>query len=1163
MKKLLCVLGFVLMFTSQAIADVAVNAANFPDDRFREYVSKFDKDNNGVLSDEEVAAVTQIDVGYANIYSLKGIEYFTALTTLKCHSSKLTALDVSKNTALKYLYCNNNQLTALDVSKNTALTYLNCYYNQLTALDVSGCTALTELYCHDNQLTALDVSGCTALYTLGCYYNQLTVLDVSGCTALANLNCYDNQLTALDVSGCTALTWLWCYNNQLTALDVSGCTALTTLYCDDNQLTALDVSNNTALKELYCNNNQLTALDVSNNTALTRLWCHNNQLTALDVSKHTALTYLKCDGNQLTALDVSNNTALTHLTCYNNQLNALDLSNNIKILSLRCDNQYIEYPAGTILDFTSFLAPANISGLITDSIKAYSSTSSDIETSYNPSTGIAAFASIPAIVQYEYDTGRNNKVLPVTIIITSADSPAITTSSLPEGTIDIAYNFTLSADGTQPITWTITSGDLPDGITLSADGTLSGTPTKSGTYAFTVQAANSGGTDTKGFTLKIEGANVKPTITTQSTDIIAAVGQSYSFQLTAEGTDPIAWSILGKKAPKGITLSASGMLSFNMSKAGKTAFTVKASNAYGYSTKDFTIDSYILPEITTTSIKDTTVGKAYTASFKKKGTEPLTWKFSGKLPEGLSFDASKVMIKGTPQKNGTYTFTLTLSNPAGSDTKSFSFNVNAVLPKISGSMKKGTDGKPYQSVFKASGTLPIIFTYSGDLPKGLSFDSSTENMGIIYGTPEEDCTDREITIIASNMGGETTKTDKLTIKPVAPIITTKSLPNGKTGEYYSADVIASGTKPIIWTADKLPKGLTISKDDTISGIKILGTPEEFGTFTVYLTAKNNAKPVIKGLKIIITSLPVFDDITLQEATAGTSYNQKITSTGTQKITYSITDGKLPNGITLKNDTLKGKPTEAGTFTFTVTAENTAGKTNKDFTLNVNAVAPKISGTLKNGKVGKKYSAKLKVTGTAPITWTVSALPEGIKFSDGEFSGTPAEAFDQEITVTASNSGGNDEQPFSLVITGTAQNTNNNQAGNNKDVNSNATPAQEYEYPAVTVDDEGTQEEAEQDKQPDIIGRIDDYVIVCELPEISVNVSGMHEFDAVLSDDIAEGLKLFWIAGSDEPSDDDNIAEFCDDEGQEIDAVPENRNITVSVWLNEGRVYRPAIAVERK
>ena len=355
-KKFYTLLFALLAIVVQLQAQVVLNAENFPDANFRAALADILGINEGDdISQEKINATTQIYVSDKSISDLKGIEHFTALTTLYCDYNQLTTLDVSKNTTLTKLDCYNNQLTALDVSKNTALTSLECYNNQLTALDVSKNTALTLLECDYNQLTTLDVSKNTTLTNLDCSNNQLTALDVSKNTALTYLSCTDNKLTTLDISKNTALTYLRCYNNQLTVLDVSKNTALTYLWCYNNQLTALDVSKNTALTDLSCTDNQLTVLDVSKNTALTTLYCYNNQLTALDVSKNTALTYLYCSENQLTALDVSKNTALTNLDCYNNQLTTLDVSKNTALTSLYCYNNQL-----TALDVSKNTALTNL-----------------------------------------------------------------------------------------------------------------------------------------------------------------------------------------------------------------------------------------------------------------------------------------------------------------------------------------------------------------------------------------------------------------------------------------------------------------------------------------------------------------------------------------------------------------------------------------------------------------------------------------------------------------------------------------------------------------------------------------------------------------------------------------------------------------------------------
>ena len=316
---------------------IPIDKAHFPDESFRAVLrDRYDPNYDEVLSANEIAGITQMNVGSSDITSLEGIEYFTNLTDLYCVFNQLTSLDVSKNTALEDLACEGNQLTSLDLSGNTALVELSCYSNQLTSLNVSKNMALAGLSCDFNQLTSLDLSGNTALTSLGCSYNQLTSLDLSGNTALVGLSCSYNQLTSLNVSKSTALVELSCDNNQLTSLDVSNNSALTDLDCYENKLTNLNVSNNLALEYLRCYDNQLTSLDISKNIALKSLNCSRNKLSSLSVGTNTDLAYLNCDENMLTYLDVTNNTVLEGLDCDKNQLTSLDVSKNVALEELNC-----------------------------------------------------------------------------------------------------------------------------------------------------------------------------------------------------------------------------------------------------------------------------------------------------------------------------------------------------------------------------------------------------------------------------------------------------------------------------------------------------------------------------------------------------------------------------------------------------------------------------------------------------------------------------------------------------------------------------------------------------------------------------------------------------------------------------------------------------------
>ncbi|MBQ6205039.1 MAG: hypothetical protein IJK46_13225 [Prevotella sp.] len=173
-----------------------IDAAHFPDEGFRNWLKGRSYGADGYLTDEEIASVDEMYIGYFDVYDLTGIKYFTELKTLNAgwENMHLTTLDVSGMTKLERLYCEENELTSLNVSGCTSLKWLECYDNHLTTLDVSDCTNLLVLSCGKNQLTSLNLSGLTSLNSLDCENNQLTSLNVSGCTGLVYVSCYDNML---------------------------------------------------------------------------------------------------------------------------------------------------------------------------------------------------------------------------------------------------------------------------------------------------------------------------------------------------------------------------------------------------------------------------------------------------------------------------------------------------------------------------------------------------------------------------------------------------------------------------------------------------------------------------------------------------------------------------------------------------------------------------------------------------------------------------------------------------------------------------------------------------------------------------------------------------------------------------------------------------------
>lgn len=330
--------------------DIAINQTNFPDYYFRSYLLNQEYGKDRVLTKDEIAEITSINVYYdsysyynrGNIESLKGIEYFTALTSLNCAGNKLTELDVSKNTALTILYCYNNYLTKLDVSGCTELTQLYCDRNKLSSLDVSVCAALTNLTCYQNEISgaamttfveSLPIVEAKMLYVVRSGnqeeygwseeledWNEMTTEQVAAAKAKGWTPYYwdakrrqwqeyagiDPSVASVEINetnfpDVNFRNWLlgkpYGYDGLLTEDEIAK--ILTLAVYEQGIHTLQGIEHFTALEDLYCSNNQLTSLDVSGCKALKRLYCHNNQLTSLNVSGCTALIYLICYQNQI------------------------------------------------------------------------------------------------------------------------------------------------------------------------------------------------------------------------------------------------------------------------------------------------------------------------------------------------------------------------------------------------------------------------------------------------------------------------------------------------------------------------------------------------------------------------------------------------------------------------------------------------------------------------------------------------------------------------------------------------------------------------------------------------------------------------------------------------------------------------------------------------
>ena len=387
-------------------------------------------------------------------------------------------------------------------------------------------------------------------------------------------------------------------------------------------------------------------------------------------------------------------------------------------------------------------------------------------------------------------------------------APTITPMTLPGGTVDTAYSATLTATGDTPITWSVVSGALPDGLNLSSDGKLSGTPTADGTFTFTVTATNNAGSALMPFSIAISAAAATvDSVTVSPSEIEVEKGTTQQFGATVTGTNnpanTVTWSLHGYSGSS--TINSSGLLTVD---AGETEseLTVRATS---------TVDDSKYGEATVT-ITDSAPAPVYSISLGISGTHSFP---AATESYGAQAPLSVTVTNTGNQATGELSVEL-----SGTDEGSF-----AVAPETISSIATASDATftvtPETGI--SAGTHTATVTVSGDNGISETFEVSfTVNPAAPSGT--------------------------------APTITTTTLPGGTVGTAYSQTLTATGDAPISWSIDSgdLPDGLDIS------GNIISGTPTADGTFTFTVKAENDEGDDTKQLSITIAPATAPEDVNL-------------------------------------------------------------------------------------------------------------------------------------------------------------------------------------------------------------------------------------------------------------------------------------------------------------
>jgi hypothetical protein len=245
----------------------------------------------------------------------------------------------------------------------------------------------------------------------------------------------------------------------------------------------------------------------------------------------------------------------------------------------------------------------------------------------------------------------------------------ITTAGLAGATTGSAYTVTLAASGGGSMTWTLSAGSLPSGVTLSSNGVVSGTPNSPGSYTFTVRVDAGGRLATKQLQLVVR----EKLSASAPADQTWEVGRPLKIAIDAKGGTPgYSWKLSGTLPPKTgfVGDKGNGSTSFLQgvpAEAGTFPLVLTVTDGAGVST-DVKVTLTVAPklQIATTRVGRARVGQRYRLALAfSGGVGDTKWALAGgSLPSGLKL-TERGVISGKASRAGQFRFTLVVTDSLG------------------------------------------------------------------------------------------------------------------------------------------------------------------------------------------------------------------------------------------------------------------------------------------------------------------------------------------------------------------------------------------------------------------------------------------------------------------------------------------------------------------
>lgn len=607
------------------------------------------------------------------------------------------------------------------------------------------------------------------------------------------------------------------------------------------------------------------------------------------------------------------------------------------------------------------------------------------------------------------------------LTINAAPAIAFTTTSLTTGTYKSPYTATVTASGgAGALTYTLASGSLPTGLSLSAAGAISGTPTAAGTFPITIKAADAfGDSATQSYSIKVS----YPALTvTPATLPVGYAGSNYT-QTTLAATGGsgtgYTWALAsGSTLPAGLNLSTAGVLSGKPTTAGTTSFTVTVTDSASNTangTFSITIDAGV--RITTaTTLPTGYVGSNYTQTLAATGGSGTgyTWTITSgsTLPAGLSLTPAGA-LSGKPSAAGTPSFSITVTDSASNTaTATFSMTVATGVSITTGTtLPAGYQGTAYPgATLTATGGTGTGYTWAwtaasgSPLPAGLSLSTG----GAISGIPTAAGTFSIVITVSDSAQNTASATFTLAVQAALAITTTSPMKSGTINVAYSQQLTATGGGGAdSWTTTGANNLASLNLSLSASGV-LSGTPTTTGTSTFTAQVSDSATPAHTAtatLSVTVYASLTVTTTTLPAAYTGTAYAQTLTAGGGSGTgyTWTATSSNLATyGLSLSAaGVISGTPAQAGTASFTAHVTDSSNNTaTQPFTISVYGAltlpTPNPS-SLGAATTSQSYNGTINASGgSGNYAWTVTGLPSDSLSSSSSgntlsISGTPTTA----------------------------------------------------------------------------------------------------------------------------------------------------------------------------